>query len=49
MFILSSEFDKAMIYLVRSITKNFMKEHENRSFNEIPINVSIIADADTID
>mmetsp|Transcript_29095 Transcript_29095/g.28120 ORF Transcript_29095/g.28120 Transcript_29095/m.28120 type:complete len:154 (+) Transcript_29095:1148-1609(+) len=49
MFITNSDFDKAMIYFIRSIAKNFLKIYQERSFNGLPLGVAILADADTLD
>lgn len=38
-----------MVFLVRVVTKNFMLAHRTRSFNEIPIETSIIADAENVE
>lgn len=35
--------------MIRSIAKNFLKAHAERSFNEIPIQFAILADADSLD
>jgi hypothetical protein len=48
-FMISDEFDKAMIYFIRCVTKNFLRKYSERSFNGIPIFVTIIADANDMD
>eukprot|EP00350_Pseudokeronopsis_sp_OXSARD2_P009616 CAMPEP_0170566018 /NCGR_PEP_ID=MMETSP0211-20121228/79565_1 /TAXON_ID=311385 /ORGANISM="Pseudokeronopsis sp., Strain OXSARD2" /LENGTH=63 /DNA_ID=CAMNT_0010887069 /DNA_START=19 /DNA_END=210 /DNA_ORIENTATION=- len=49
MFLMDSQFDKAMIYLIRSMTKSFLKTYQERSFNGLPLQVAILADADDFD
>jgi hypothetical protein len=49
MFLVSGEFDKAIIYMIRSMAKYFLLRYRQRSLNEIPLEVAIMADADTLD
>ena len=49
MFFISDSFDKAIIYLIRSMTKNFLLEYKDRSMNELPFNMMILADADSLE
>jgi hypothetical protein len=49
MFLTSPLFDKAIIYMIRSMAKHFLLKYRDRSLNEIPLDVAIMADADTLD
>lgn len=48
MFFLSDKFDMAMIYLLRSIVKNFMTIYNERSINGIAIKDMIITDSNSL-
>jgi hypothetical protein len=48
-FMVSDEFDRAMIYFIRCVTKNYLRKYSERSLNGIPIFVTIIADANDMD
>lgn len=49
MFFLSNNFDLAIIYMIRSIAKNFMLANRGRSINECPIEVMVTTDAASLD
>jgi hypothetical protein len=49
MVLVTEEFDKAIIYMIRCMTKNFLRMYSDRSINELPITVSVLADAEDFD
>ena len=49
MFFISYSFDKAIIYMIRSMTKNFLLEYKDRSMNKLPFNMMILTDADSLE
>ena len=49
MFFISDSFDKAIIYMIRCMTKNFLLEYKDRSLNELPFNLMILGDADSLE
>ena len=44
MFLYSNEFDLSMIYFLRCITKNFFLMYKDRTFNGLPIEMTVIPD-----
>lgn len=37
LFYFDDKFDRAMIYFIRKLTKNFITKHQDLSFNDLPL------------
>jgi hypothetical protein len=44
--LLHDAFDKGMIYFLRNLTKNFLKENRERSMNGLPLEFAAEAEED---
>ncbi len=42
LILMDNHFDKAIIFLIRSITKNFLEAYKDRSINGLPIELAPI-------
>lgn len=44
MFLINDDFDKSMIFFIRSLTKNFILENRERSINQLPIEAAVVVE-----
>lgn len=44
LFLWHDRFDKAMVYFLRNLTRNFLEANQNKSFNGLPLVSAAIVD-----
>lgn len=46
LFLFHDKFDKAMIYFIRNLTRNFLKDNQNKSMNDLPLENAAVVEED---